>query len=214
MNKRVIILSLLMSGLLGVYFYFTVSADKHVEKIDIKSTKENVLNEIVQAREYSESTSKWMDSNEELNDSGYFNPVHAHNENEEEDTKREAINYFLTGILQNEVNIFMSAFHVQSISEDLFIKEEQDKEKVVEDIIKSISREGRIKDIHYENVKGLHNSNTNEANLTLVYEDNKKAIINLKFQELKDSHTEHEKGVQVITTSTWDMIEQIENSTK
>jgi hypothetical protein len=202
---------MLLVTLMGLLFYLILSPGGKQEKMNLDKTKEDVLGEINASKEYLKQTTEWMGDKSADGDIAYFNPPHKKVKNQ--DPKKDVVKYFIAGVLINDVDIFMSSFYAQTISEDLFKKDVPDKTVVVKEIMHRISRNGQLKDVQYKDKKGIFNSETNQLSLVLIYNDNKQATITLQVIPVEDEHGEHEEKVFVITTSAWDIINQIETHT-
>ncbi|MDE3841029.1 hypothetical protein C0966_17335 (plasmid) [Bacillus methanolicus] len=212
MIKKTVSVIVTLFVLFGLLIYLIIAPEKeNKEIIELKSTKEEVLTEINKTKEYVKKTSEWMEADTGESDIGYYNP--PHDENSNRDQKKDVVKYFIAGLMTNDVDIFLSSFYPQTISEDLFKSKVQDKTKVAEDIMNQITRSGRLKEIQYADRKGIFNSKTDKLSLTFIYNDNKQAKVTLHVLPVQDSHHEHEENIFVITTSAWLIIEQIENST-
>ncbi|MFT9496931.1 MULTISPECIES: hypothetical protein [Bacillota] len=204
MDKKKISAIALLLFLIGLLFYLIVAPEGEQEDMDLDKTKEEVLKEINSSEEYVKNTVDWADKDTEI---AYFNPPHVEESNY--DPKKDVAKYFIAGLLTNDIDIFLSSFYVQTISEDLFRSKEPDKMLVTKEIMRQITRDNQLKEIKYSDKKGVFNTETNKLSLTLIYKDNKEARINLQAILLEDAHGDHEEKVYVITTSVWDIIEQI-----
>lgn len=208
MNKKSAALISIMAILgASLFIYLDINSDK--QRIELDATKEEVLKEIKDSKEYTEKTIQLAEGNDQ--DIGYFHPEHAEHEGKE-DPKKDAIKYFIAGLLSNNTDIFLSSFYVESISQDLFKSKNPDKDAVTKEIMDKISRNGTLKEILYKVNKGFLNTDSNTISLTIKYDDQKEATVNFDLLTLSDSHHEDEIGTYVITTSTWDIIKQIEAS--
>lgn len=182
------------------------------KQLELDSTKNEVVSEVRKAQEYVNKTSKWLESEGEDSEIAYFHPPEEHDEND--DPKTDVLKYFIAGLLANDLDIFLSSFYPESISKDLFQSDTPDKEKVAEEIMQRISRNEQILDVEYVIKRSTFNSETNKVSVNFIYEDGKKAKVNLDILPVTDSHDKEEQSIYVITTSAWKIIEQIENSTK
>lgn len=122
--------------------------------------------------------------------------------------KFEPLKYFIVGVLENNVDIFLSGFYPQTISKDLFKSKEQDKAKVSQDLMNDISRNGTIVKVKYKENKGYFNSETNSLTLMLIYEDHSRAEVNLEVLPLTNG-----SNIYTIKTSSKEIIEQTKNHT-
>lgn len=214
MTKRRLSIACLIVILLSLVFYL-IWAPQSGEKEDIvlNTAKEDVLDEIQESKEYVNDTVEWMEESEGDGDLAFFNPPSEHKG--DVDPKGNVVKYFIAGLMANDVDIFLSSFHPESISKDLFKSKNPDKVKVAEEIMDRISRAGQLKEIQYGKRKGILNTETNTLTLYLSYKDDKKAEILLDIISLSDAHHEGKgEGIYVITTSAWEIVRQIKNSTK
>lgn len=170
------------------------------KELNINKAKKDVLNEIQFNKDYQKKVSKWATNSE---DNEYESP------SVQNDPKLDVVKYFITGITTNDVNIFLSSFYAQTISEDLFKIKNPDKTAVAQEMIKRLSKNGTLEDVKYIDEKGALGSSTNRITLTLIYKDKKQAKVTLSTMLLGDKHHEDNK-VSLITTSVWDIIKQIE----
>lgn len=214
MTKRRLSIALLIVILLAIVFYLIWAPESgKKEDISLNTAKDDVLDEIQESREYVNDTAEWMEESEGDGDIAFFNPPSERKK--VVDSKRNVVKYFIAGLMANDVDIFLSSFHPEFISKDLFKSETPDKIKVAKEIMDRISRSGQLKEIQYGKRKGILNAETNTLTLYLSYKDDKKAEILLDIISLSDAHHEGKgEGIYVITTSVWEIIRQIENSTK
>jgi hypothetical protein len=205
---------ILLVVMVGLLFFILLRPGGNQETINLDKTKKDVLAQIKSSKEYVKNTAEWMGGDKTDEDFTVFNPPHSKNKNQNQDPKKDVVNYFLAGLLTNDVDLFLSSFYVQSISEDLFKKENPDKTEVVKEIMKSITRNGQLKDVKYEDKKGVLNTETDKLVLVFTYKDNKQAKITLQVMPVSDSHEGNKASILVISTSAWNIIEQIETQTK
>jgi hypothetical protein len=210
MPTRIIIIGIgiITFGVMLVYLNWETALGK--QQLDLELTKNEVLSEIHEAKEYVNKTANWMGTEEDT-EIGYFHPPEE--DEHRGDTKQNVLKYFIVGLLEDDLDIFLSSFYPESISKDLYQSTEPDKEKVARQIMARISRNGQIADIHYDISKGSFNSNANEIDILITYEDEKKAGIILDITGLADAHHPEEK-IYVIQSSAWDIINDIEKSTR
>ncbi|WML38145.1 hypothetical protein RCG19_13010 [Neobacillus sp. OS1-2] len=202
-------LSIIIFFLLMMYIIWGPEAGK--KQLELDSTKNEVINEVQQTKEYVNKTSDWLESEGRNPEIAYFNPPEDSSKNK--DPKTDVLKYFIAGLLTNDIDIFLSSFYPETISKDLFQSNITDKVKVAEGIMERISRNGQITDVQYVVKKGAFNTETNKISVILIFKDEKKAKVTLDIIPVKDSHEKDEKSVYVINTSAWKIIEQIENST-
>ncbi|MEI2356260.1 hypothetical protein [Mesobacillus zeae] len=194
--------------LTGLIFYVIVGPELGKQGLDLNETKSKVLSDVKAQKEYVNKTAKWMEEEGEQ-DIGYFHP--PLDDSKSIDQRKDVLNYFVTGLLENDLDIFLSSFNPESISKDLFKSNVQDKVLVAEDIMERISRKNQIEDIKYKIKKGKINTEFNKISVTITYKDKEKAAFILDIKPVIDSHHEGE-SVYVITTSVWNIIEKIESS--
>jgi len=208
-KRRLTIVFLILALLASVFYLIWGPESGKKENISLKIAKDEVLDEIKESREYVNDTAEWMGEDADI---AYFNPPSENNE--EDDPKKNVLKYFIAGLMANNIDIFLSSFHPESISKDLFKSENPDKMQVAAEFLERITRYGKLKEVQYGERKGILNGATNTLTLYLTYEDNQKAKILVDIMPLSDAHHEgKEKGIYVITTSAWEIIKQIENST-
>lgn len=205
----------LVGGLIivGISLYIFISPTLGKHSLDLEETQNEVLAEIEKNNSYVQETTEFIEKNGGEAEIGFFNPTHEEEESHDSDPKEEVVKYFITGLLKNDIDIFLSSFYPDSISKDLFKSDNPDKFSVTEDIIKEISRNKTIKALDYRVNKGFMDQETNTITLTITYKDNQKADINLELMTVEDIHDEEVHQMYVITNSVWDMIDQIKNST-
>jgi hypothetical protein len=214
MNSKIIWGFLGAMIVIGTILFIYLGSSQGKRTLNLEETKAEVLNEVEEAENYAEETSEWMEKNgvEEI---GFFNPPHNEEPQEKSELKLEVVKYFVAGLLDNNIDIFLSSFYPESISKDLFKQKNPDKYVVAQEIIDRISRKETIENIEYKVNKGFMDRETNAFTLTIIYKDKQKADITLEVMPVEDVHSEEEvHQMYVITNSVWDMIEQIENSTK
>lgn len=211
MNTKLIVIgiSLLVSVLVANVI---LGPEIGKKELALGATKNDVLREVNNAKEYVNKTSEWMGENGEGSDIGYFNPPEENKKNE--DPKIDVLKYFIAGLLADDMDIFLSSFNPESISKDLFQSEVEDKTKIAEEIMSRISRDGQIKDVQYKLEKGAFNSGErNKISVTLTYKDNQNAKVKLDIIPLSDAHHDDKESIYVIATSAWKIIKQVEKST-
>lgn len=212
MNKaKALTLALGITGVLFLVFWIFLYDNQPKEMLPVDKTKEEVLANIENAKEDYEKTTDWIQSMNEDVEIGYISPNEPTDSTKNFDPKKDLVNYFIAGITAKDADIFVSCYEVETISQDLFSVEEPDKRKVLEDIINRISRDGKLKEVVYEKKKGAFGTPTNEIQLTLIYEDDKAVDITFQTKAYKDNHHSNE-SIYVITTSVWDIVQQIETA--
>ncbi|WP_158587591.1 hypothetical protein [Neobacillus notoginsengisoli] len=191
--------------------YIVFGPELGKQELAIAETKQEVLNEIKSSKDYAEKTAGWMGIEGAETDIGYFNPPE---EKESKDARLDVLKYFITGLLANDMDIFLSSFNPETISKDLFQSEISDKTEVAKEMMNRISRNGQITDVNYRVEKGsLKTNERNKLSVTFTYSDKKKAKIKLDIIPFSDAHHDDKESIFVITTSTWDLIKDIEKST-
>lgn len=199
--------------LVGFLLYLVLHPSEKQDSINLEKTQNDVLNHVKSSKRYVKNTIKWMGGNQMDKDIAVFNPPSP--QDGVQDPKRDVVDYFLAGLLSQNVEVFLSSFSVQTISEDLFKKTNTDKTEVAKEIIKDITRNGQLKGVKYEDKKGTLGTDTDKLSLILTYKDTKQAKITLQVMPVSDSdHQSEEASVDVITTSAWNIIEQINAQTK
>jgi hypothetical protein len=190
-----------------VYFIFLPSQKE--APMDLKATQEQVAAQIESDNEYQKKTIEWATEQKENLDVGFIEP-HQKKVNDVS-PQRDVVNYFITGILKQDVELFMSTFQTETISSDLFKVEETDKQKVAQDIINRISKNNSIKGVNFKEKKGVFGGETNEVKLEFQYKDGKSSLVTLSLESIEEAHSDHaHDDILVITTSSWDIIKQIE----
>lgn len=186
--------------------------EKSYEMIDIEDSQDEVLSEIQSTEQYIKETDEWM--SKQLNGGAENDVGFAHPSKKDQggDPKKELVQYFITGLTLNNQDIFMSCFNPETISKDLFKINISDKNEVISDMIKQLTRNG-IKEVKYKENKGFM-KDSNEIALTIIYEDGKEAKININIESLSDMHTEKGEAhtTYYIKDSVWDIIEQIKTA--
>jgi hypothetical protein len=180
---------------------------KPSKTMDLESTKESVRKEIEELEGYVENTTEW--AGEDLGEIGYLTPKKDNAPKAE--PIEDVLKYFLAGIVDHDIDIFLSSFHPESISKDLFKIDISDKRQVAADMIKEISRNDTLSSVQYAGKKGVFNTPTNEMEVSFIYEDKLTVKVDITVTPVGDSHHEEEK-LYVITTSVWDIINQIKDS--
>lgn len=194
--------------LLCVVYFIFLPANKEAP-MDLKATQEQVAAQLEADNEYTEKTIEWATEQKEDIDVGFIEP-HTEKVNDVS-PQRDVVNYFITGILNQDVELFMSTFQTETISSDLFKVEETDKQKVAQDIINRISKNNSIKGVNFKAKKGVFGGETNEVKLEFQYKDGKSRLVNLSLESIEEAHSDHaHDDILVITTSSWDIIKQIE----
>lgn len=211
MRSRVIILLALAVVILSCIL-FLISRNSEENSLSLEETRNEVLKEVQEAKAYVEETAEWSGTLEDTGEIGFYNPPED-SEHQDSDPKLEAVKFFVAGLIDKNSDIFLSSFHPESISADLFKSDNPDKLKVSEEIIIDISRSNTIKDIKYHINKGFLNQQGNTVTMTFTYTDNKKATFDIELSSVNDSHQGHDHSIYVITTSVWTIIEEIKKST-
>ncbi|MEK3993069.1 hypothetical protein [Robertmurraya sp. FSL R5-0851] len=213
MNSKLIWSLVIIFIIAGVSVYLFISPSLGKQSIDLVEAKSEVLTEVEEYKEYANNTTEWIEKNGVEAEIGFFTPSEE-DHNHHSDPKEDVIKYFIAGLLDNNIDIFLSSFYPDSISKDLFEHKNPDKFAVTEEIMQRLSRKGTLKAVDYKVNKGFMDQETNSITLTITYRDKKKADIILELMTVEDIHHEGEvHQMYVITNSVWDMIDHIENST-
>lgn len=212
-SKTLIAMGFMVIAVIVVYWAFNVKMNYEI--IDIQDSQNEVLAEMKAINQYVQDTNEWMNEQlggEENNDVAFSHAPAKTQDNE--DPKVKLIKYFITGLTIKNTDLFISCFNPETISKDLFTFDNPDKNEVALDLIKQMTREGKIKEIHYKENRGFLNESTNEITLTFIYEDGQEAKVNFTVESFNDIHDEQdeEHSVYVISTSALTMIEQIETA--
>ncbi|MEK4671373.1 hypothetical protein [Niallia sp. FSL R7-0271] len=195
-------------ALLCVLYLIFLPSNK-LAPMDLKQTQEQVAAQIESDKEYTEKTLEWATEQKEDIDVGFIEP-HTEKVNDVS-PQRDVVNYFITGILKQDVGLFMSTFKTEIISSDLFKVDKVDKQEVAIDIINRISRNNTISGVNFKQKKGAFGGETNEVELEFEYEDGKSSPITISLESTEEAHSDHAHDeILVITTSSWDIIKQIE----
>lgn len=189
--------------------YLTFLPSNKEAPMDLKETQEQVAAQIESDKEYTDKTLEWATEQKEDIDVGFIEP-HTEKVNDVS-PQRDVVNYFITGILNQDIGLFMSTFKTETISSDLFKVDNVDKQDVAKDIINRISRENTIKGVNYKEKKGVFGGETNEVELEFKFKDGKSSPVSLSLEPIEEAHSDHSHDeILVITTSSWDIINQIE----
>jgi hypothetical protein len=175
--------------------------------MDLESTKETVTKEIEEMERYLENTTEW--AGEDIGEIGYLTP--KKDDTPKTEPMEDVLKYFIAGIVDHDIDIFLSSFHPETISKDLFKIDISDKRQVASNMIKEISRNGTLSSVQYSGKKGIFNSPTNEMKVSFIYEDKLIVKVDITVTPVGDSHHEEEK-LYVISTSVWDIMNQIKDS--
>ncbi|MCM3216732.1 hypothetical protein M3612_19795 [Niallia taxi] len=189
--------------------YLVFLPSNKIAPMDLKETQEQVAAQLEADKEYTEKTIEWATEQKEDLDVGFIEP-HTEKVNDVS-PQRDVVNYFITGILNQDVELFMSTFQTETISSDLFKVEETEKQKVALDIINRISKNNSIKGVNFKEKKGVFGGETNEVELEFQFKDGKSRSVTLSLESIEEAHSDHAHDeILVITTSSWDIIKQIE----
>lgn len=173
-----------------------------------KGTIEEVNQKIQSVMEES-STSKEDIEDEIVNQSLYEsqkNPFHV-------------VEYFFAAIQLNDVNLFSSFFSMESFNEELFRVENPDKEAVILDYIKRISRNEQMVEVIYKKESFVLGKKKTSAIVEIQYADGMTATINLLLEVSEPyAHTKHgdeheQEGIYLINNSVENIINQIKEQT-
>ena len=107
-----------------------------------------------------------------------------------------------------DTDLFASAFDFERLNKDLFIVNEPDKEKVLQDMVSRISIQNTLTSVNIVSVKQSDDMSV-EAKVRLVFEGDIKKNIDLVLTPVSTYH-EADNGIFTILTSSWDLIAQIE----
>jgi hypothetical protein len=182
LSKRGIFILTVSIFIAGNLVYFFGKPQEKFDDINIEKILTEVVTDVKQAKNSQEITSK--------------------HKKVKEDQKRKAVKIFITGLVTEDQDIFLSSFHPKTISKDLFNYKEKDKSKITDEIIRRINRNGQLKHVKFSDKKGWFHSNTNKISLIFIYADQKNVKITL--ETIKFSNT------LVINSSSRDIIKQIE----
>lgn len=127
-----------------------------------------------------------------------------------------AIEYLFSIALRNDVNDYPNAFTQEQISKDLFEQKEPDKEKLVQDILLRLTRDGTLTSVNV--IKGMMVFEKSSIRIVcdLYYRDLDTPIrVNIKVKKEVMEHNEHDQSDSseyfYIDSSVWDIIRKIEN---
>lgn len=182
------------------------------EMLPLDQTTEEMITNIQVTEKYVNDTTKWMEQHGEEIVLGYFTPPKKEN-TQEYDGKKEVVKLLIAGIQTNNVDIFLSSFDVKTISNDLSKYDVTERFNAAEEIMNRISRNGQLKEVYYEDIKGFFDTQTKELNVTFVYADNSKAKITLETVVYGDNHENtRSPAMYAISTSVWEIINKIETA--
>lgn len=180
---------------------------KTKQTLDLENTQKQVMEETKSAKDYEEKTQDWLNNGQD----NIFVKHQDVGEKTSSEKKVDVLKYFVVGLLQNNADIFTSSIYAETISKDLFQNNNPDKNDVLQEIMKRITRDGKLNGIDYVVDKGVFNSEKDEINVTFDYRDHKSAELTLQVIANSDSHTSTD-SYYVIKTSTWDIVNTIEKS--
>jgi len=211
-SQRYLVLFILVTTVI-LLILFAVTNFTQKEIILANDIKEEVLAEMEKYKEYEERTLAWAEEQVGMHtehlDIGYLSPPDEKNSGGG-DPKLMPIKYLIAGVSANNINIFLSSFHPETVMLDLENIQFSEGIQTLEEIMEQISRDKRLEGIHIEEVKGIFNAPTNEIDLTLIYTDDVEVTIRVELASFKDEHVN--ENFYVITTSMWEIIEQIKTA--
>lgn len=214
MPKRIILVTLSFLAALAMLFYLIWGPERgKEEELDLNSITDEVRAEIKANEEYAKKASEYMgDENGEI--AYFYPPEDAVNHGTKKEKKKDVVKYFIAGLIANDVDIFISSFYPETISRDLFAKDNPDKDAVAKEIMDKITRSGQLQKVEYGERKGALKQDSNTITLIFTYKDGKKSDTRIDILPLVDAHHEGDKdAIYVITSSAWEIIDQIEKST-
>lgn len=203
-QKQTLAICLLIFIIILIIFILVNPFPKKKQTLDLENTQKQVMEDIKSAKDYEKKTQNWLNN-------GQDNIFVKHRDvggKTSSEKKVDVLKYFIVGLLQNNADIFASSIYPEIISKDLFKSDNPDKNVVLQDIMKRITRDGKLNGIDYSIDKGAFNSEKDAITVTFHYKDHKTAKVNLQVMPNGDSHTSTDT-YYVIKTSTWDIIKTI-----
>ncbi|KOP82381.1 hypothetical protein [Cytobacillus solani] len=131
-----------------------------------------------------------------------------------------AVEYLFSIALQNDVNSYPGAFSQEQIQDDLFNRKEKDKEKLVQDILSRLTRDGKLTTVKVLKGMMVFEKDSIRVICDLFYEDRQSPVrVNIKVKKEKMEHLPHGdtdfhdiSEYYYIDSSVWEIINKIENS--
>ncbi len=122
--------------------------------------------------------------------------------------QRGVVEFLFASILLNDPDLFIQSFRAETISQDLFLSDNPNKEEVVREVMTRISRNGLLEKLGYEEITNRFNSSTQTSRVYLYYLDGEEITIKLSFKKAGTSHHTNDE-IYFITTSIWDIYNSI-----
>lgn len=206
MNSNIIKIcfGLLAILILGVFLYMD-EIDKG-EKLEVEKESKKLFEKIKESKKEEDREIAFLDSMN-LEEVGYLEkPLDKDIVKSFRDSKN-MIQFVFGSVMLNKVDYFKSSFLYDTLSSDLHEVENSDKEEVLKDMIKRISRNGKLKQVIFLKEK-IHVKGST-VDIRLEYKDGKKAKITLELELAKNFEAENSE-ILYVRTSVWDIINTIE----
>lgn len=210
-RKRIAILVVVLIGVISTIIYLMMTGRIQTgEELDIKEKAKIIQQESQAIDEATKREAKLLtqfdpnnDSQVEGLDASYMNNFGS---------PQGMAEYVFGTLILNDPELFINAFDGYTISNDLSEgKNYEEKMDIVAKMMQRLSRDGTLKEVN------LISSNVYddgaEAQVLLIYEDEKDAKVKLKFSVDEEMHDPNHKKSYSVLTSIWDLIDQVEKQT-
>ncbi|MBU8908096.1 hypothetical protein [Desertibacillus haloalkaliphilus] len=204
---RLLSLALFIISLMigGFYLYNRVDP----EPIELKEVSNELQNDIERIGSREEKAYQWIYT-EDI-DYAYLEEIERE-WIEKYQKPKHMVEYLFAAITLDDIELFVEAFEPGVISQDLFLVDTIDKEKVAKDIITRITRNDKLSEVNYLSERLTNHHYEAKVEVQLLYEDDKKVRLPLEMRLFGTSHHDDDE-VFYITTSAWDIIDTIEKQT-
>ncbi|WP_214484559.1 hypothetical protein [Bacillus sp. SM2101] len=204
MKKFVVaLISLFMVVILSIVGYVLYSENRIGEELNVKENRQ-VLDNVKVQHELAEASEKWVDDTSVGHDHGALDIAKAHRD------IPHVLTFFAQTLLQEDVDFFSKVFEPNTFSADLSEVDNPNKIEVVMDMIKQLTRDGKLEDIAI--IEQGITKGEKYVDVTFLYTDDYKAKVTI--QMIYGEGENKEDQVLLVTDSVWNLIEQVQQMGK
>lgn len=206
MNRWIITISILVI-VLGISS-FLLQYERSGVMLRIKENSEILYEEIEMMDQIHQSALKYV-HNEHI-DSGYL-PVPETNLLKKYEDPMEMVRFMFTTAFLEDIHLFSQSFAPSRFSYDLFEVDNPDKLSVALDMMRAITRGGKLEDVELLSQKRDTRNEEDVLRVRLHYHDNMVSVIDLHLVYQSSNH-DHVGNMVLIKDSVWEIIDNIEDN--
>ncbi|WP_121616749.1 hypothetical protein [Virgibacillus halodenitrificans] len=208
-RKRIAIIVIVLIGVVSTIIYLSMTGRFQMgEEINVREKAQTIQEELLAIQEAAERETNLITQFDKMNDSdldgisdSYINYFGS---------PKKMVEYVFGTLSLNDGNLFISAFDTNTALEDLSEgKSYEEKKDLINEMMNRLSRNGKLTEVYL--ISSDTYSEKANANILIIYEDGKEVKMTLEFSVYEDPHDASHQKNYYVSSSIWELIEQVES---